>query len=109
MARPKTFDRTQILDKVVELFWDWGYEATSINDLLDYLGIRHQSLYDTFGDKHGLFLEALERYDQQYKERYSPERFYGLSSDTSSRGVIPLYHYSMNHHIVHLNHQIVAC
>jgi TetR/AcrR family transcriptional regulator, transcriptional repressor for nem operon len=38
----------------------------SINDLLDYLGIKHQSLYDTFGDKHRLFLEALKRYEQRY-------------------------------------------
>src|SRR6266700_5433476 len=65
MARPKTFDRTQMLDKAIELFWDRGYEATSINDLLDHLGIRRQSLYDTFGDKHTLFLEALKRYDQR--------------------------------------------
>lgn len=65
MARPKTFDRTQMLDKAVELFWDRGYEATSINDLLDHLGIRRQSLYDTFGDKHALFLEALKRYDER--------------------------------------------
>ena len=66
MARPKTFDRTQMLDKAIELFWDRGYEATSINDLLDHLGIRRQSLYDTFGDKHALFLEALKRYEQRY-------------------------------------------
>lgn len=65
MARPKTFDRTQMLDKAIELFWNRGYEATSINDLLDYLGIRRQSLYDTFGDKHTLFLEALKRYEQR--------------------------------------------
>ncbi|WP_165422878.1 TetR/AcrR family transcriptional regulator [Ktedonosporobacter rubrisoli] len=63
MARPKTFDRTQMLDKAIELFWNRGYEATSIHDLLAHLGIRRQSLYDTFGDKHTLFLEALRRYE----------------------------------------------
>ena len=67
MARPKAFDRTEILDKAMELFWYRGYEATSIHDLLEHLGISRQSLYDTFGDKHALFLEALNRYEQQGK------------------------------------------
>lgn len=65
MARPKTFNRTQMLDKAIELFWAQGYEATSIQELLAHLGIRRQSLYDTFGDKHTLFLEALKRYEAQ--------------------------------------------
>ncbi|WP_201374939.1 TetR/AcrR family transcriptional regulator [Ktedonobacter robiniae] len=65
MARPKTFNRTQMLDKAIELFWSRGYEATSINDLLAYLSIKRQSLYDTFGDKHTLFLEALKRYEER--------------------------------------------
>jgi TetR/AcrR family transcriptional regulator, transcriptional repressor for nem operon len=64
MARPKAFDRTEMLDKAMELFWYRGYEATSIHDLLEHLGINRQSLYDTFGDKHTLFLEALNRYKE---------------------------------------------
>src|SRR5713226_9548064 len=67
MARPKAFDRTEMLDKAMELFWCRGYEATSIHDLLEYLGINRQSLYDTFGDKHTLFLEALQRYEKRGK------------------------------------------
>ena len=64
MARPKMFDRTERLDKAMELFWSRGYEATSIHDLLVHLGINRQSLYDTFGDKHTLFLETLKRYEE---------------------------------------------
>src|SRR5581483_9686973 len=64
MARPKMFDRTERLDKAMELFWSRGYEATSIHDLLVHLVINRQSLYDTFGDKHTLFLETLKRYEE---------------------------------------------
>src|SRR5437588_10770448 len=67
MARPKTFDRTEMLDRAMELFWYRGYEATSIHDLLEHLEISRQSLYDTFGDKHALFLEALKRYEEKGK------------------------------------------
>jgi TetR/AcrR family transcriptional repressor of nem operon len=62
MARPKSFDETAILDRAMELFWERGYEATSISDLEHRLGVGRQSLYNTFGDKHQLFLKALERY-----------------------------------------------
>lgn len=66
MARPKEFDRDQVLDLAVEVFWRRGYEATSMNELVDALGIGRQSLYDTFGDKHSLFLAALDRYRQRH-------------------------------------------
>lgn len=66
MARPKEFDRDAVLDRAVELFWAKGYEATSIGDLTEHLGIGRQSLYDTFGDKHGIYLAALDRYRVHY-------------------------------------------
>ena len=63
MARTREFDREAALDRAMHIFWEQGYEATSLPDLLTAMGIARQSLYDTFGDKHALFLEALERYD----------------------------------------------
>lgn len=48
----------------MRLFWEKGYEATSIQNLVERMGINRGSLYDTFGDKHQLFLEALDRYQQ---------------------------------------------
>lgn len=66
MARPKEFDREQVLDRAIELFWARGYEATSVGDLIDHLKIGRQSLYDTFGDKRALYLAALDRYRQKY-------------------------------------------
>jgi TetR/AcrR family transcriptional repressor of nem operon len=62
MARPKEFDRDTVLDRALELFWRQGYEGTSTAALVDHTGIGRQSLYDTFGDKRRLYLEALDRY-----------------------------------------------
>ncbi len=46
----------------MQLFWEKGYEATSVQDLVERMGINRFSLYDTFGSKHDLFLKALDRY-----------------------------------------------
>lgn len=64
MARPRAFDRDAALDRAMTAFWSKGYEATSIEDLVDRMGIQRGSLYGTFGDKRALFLAALERYQQ---------------------------------------------
>jgi TetR/AcrR family transcriptional repressor of nem operon len=60
--RRKQFDPDQALDRALNLFWAKGYEATSIQDLVAAMGINRFSLYDTFGDKHALFLAACARY-----------------------------------------------
>jgi len=62
MVRTKQFDQYAALDEAMELFWERGYHATSIQDLVDRLGVNRQSLYDTFGGKDELYLAALERY-----------------------------------------------
>src|SRR5712671_3105788 len=62
MARQKEFNREEALQKAMEVFWSRGYEAASIQDLVKHMGINRQSLYDTFGDKHALYLQALDRY-----------------------------------------------
>ncbi|NER84848.1 MAG: TetR/AcrR family transcriptional regulator [Leptolyngbya sp. SIO1D8] len=63
MARPKAFDREAVLSKAMEVFWEKGYEATSMQDLVDAMGIHRGSLYDTFQDKRHLFLEAIAHYN----------------------------------------------
>lgn len=62
MARHKEFDRDEALQKAMEVFWSQGYEAASMQDLVKHMGINRQSLYDTFGDKHTLYLQALDHY-----------------------------------------------
>lgn len=64
MARPKEFDRDTALQQAMKTFWAKGYEGTSVADLTAAMGISRSSLYETFGDKQDLFLEALEHYQQ---------------------------------------------
>lgn len=66
MGRPRTFDRDAVLDRAIEVFWSRGYERTSVQDLVDSMGIQRGSLYATFGDKRQLFLEALDRYEERF-------------------------------------------
>ncbi len=62
MGRPYEFDRNETLTKAMDVFWEKGYKATSIDDLVDRMGIQRGSIYNTFGDKHELFLSAVEHY-----------------------------------------------
>jgi AcrR family transcriptional regulator len=61
-GRPLSFDRDAAVQSAMLLFWRHGYEATSLNQLTTAMGIGPPSLYAAFGDKKGLFLEAVERY-----------------------------------------------
>lgn len=63
-GRPRSFDRDAALEKAMEVFWSKGYEATSISDLTEAMGINPPSLYAAFGDKERLFLAAVERYQE---------------------------------------------
>jgi TetR/AcrR family transcriptional repressor of nem operon len=65
MARPKEFDREAALAAAMQVFWAKGYDATSTDDLRHAIGIGRQSLYDTFGGKRPLYLEALRRYQDE--------------------------------------------
>ncbi|MBB4895380.1 TetR/AcrR family transcriptional repressor of nem operon [Streptomyces olivoverticillatus] len=73
MARTKEFDPDAALQSALELFWRRGYEATSMADLVEHLGIARASLYATFGSKRELYLKALERYGEQRGPRIVEE------------------------------------
>jgi len=62
MARPKAFNEEEVIDKAVQVFWAKGYEAASMQDLVDAMGIQRGSLYAAFGSKQKLFLKSLKRY-----------------------------------------------
>jgi TetR/AcrR family transcriptional regulator, transcriptional repressor for nem operon len=62
MARSKEFDGNQALDEALRVFWEKGFEATSIQDLVNATGVNRASLYQTFGSKRELFLKALDRF-----------------------------------------------
>lgn len=67
-GRKREFDRANALALAGETFWEKGYEGTGLADLLDVMGIARQSLYSTYGDKHSLFLEALDDYFNRYRQ-----------------------------------------
>lgn len=60
--RPRSFNEEEVLGRAKDIFWRKGFEATSMQDLVDSMQIGRQSLYNTFGDKHTLFMRALEQY-----------------------------------------------
>src|ERR1700747_2040175 len=62
MAGVRQFDPDEVLDRAMALFWERGYAATSIQDLVAKTGINRASLYNTFGDKKRLFLAVLDHY-----------------------------------------------
>ena len=66
MPRPREFDTDDALDAARDTFWRLGYEATTLADLTDAMGISRPSLYNAFGDKEALFLTVLGRYEQAY-------------------------------------------
>lgn len=62
MARKREFDEVEALKQAMQLFWVQGYEKTSMDDLVNHMGVHRKSIYDTFGNKHELFIKVLEYY-----------------------------------------------
>lgn len=67
MPWEKQFDIDEVLDKAMQVFWARGYQATSMQDLVEQMGIQRGSLYATFKDKQALFRAALLRYDERVR------------------------------------------
>ncbi len=66
MARPREFDEEKVLDRAMRVFWEQGFEGTSVADLEAATGLVRTSLYCAFGDKEQLFLRVLERFQRRY-------------------------------------------
>jgi AcrR family transcriptional regulator len=78
-GRPRSFDRDQALARAMQVFWEKGYEAASMQDLLAAMDLSSPSLYAAFGDKESLFLEAVQRYVASVRQECE------CSGDYSSR------------------------
>ncbi|OMF37936.1 hypothetical protein BK133_02810 [Paenibacillus sp. FSL H8-0548] len=65
MVRPRNFDEIDVLKKAMTLFWTKGYEMASLTDLLNVTGLSKSSLYETFGNKHDLFVRAFDLYRKE--------------------------------------------
>lgn len=73
MPREPEFDRTEVLDRALQLFWSDGYEASSISKLLDVMDLNRGSLYASFGGKSALYTEVLDHYMTMFRaELYGP-------------------------------------
>jgi AcrR family transcriptional regulator len=83
MARPREFDREAALGNAIAVFAEHGYEGTSTDQLLDAMSISRQSLYNTFGDKRRLYLEAL----QAYAAQSMAEQMRALNGGSALKGI----------------------
>lgn len=79
MARPQEFDSDTVLDHAMHVFWQKGYDDTSIQDLVTATGLNRGSLYNAFGDKAQLFAAVMERY-----RAMSPARVLASAPDDAS-------------------------
>lgn len=68
-GRPRAFDVDQTVARAQDLFWSRGYSSTSVQDLVDELSVQRGSLYAAFGDKRGLYLKVVARYDSENRRR----------------------------------------
>jgi TetR/AcrR family transcriptional repressor of nem operon len=84
MARLKAFDEERAIDQAVDCFWSHGYDATSVRDLGEAMGIGGASLYNAFGDKRTLFVKCLER----YANRSSRERMARIEEKRAPKDAI---------------------
>jgi TetR/AcrR family transcriptional regulator, transcriptional repressor for nem operon len=74
LGRPRSFDEEKALEIACRCFWSRGYEATSVRDLSETMGIACPSLYNAYGDKRALFIAALKQYcERSVSERFTPE------------------------------------
>jgi len=62
MSRPREYDREEVLEKTTDLFWEKGFEATSMNEVVARTGLNKHSLYSEFGDKEKLFIDCIDYY-----------------------------------------------
>ncbi|NMH28740.1 TetR/AcrR family transcriptional regulator [Flavobacterium silvaticum] len=78
MARCVEFNECEIIEKAMNVFWEKGYHATSMQDLVDAMQINRSSLYNTIGDKHALFLKCVKNYTEgvlcETREKISKEK-----------------------------------
>lgn len=91
MPRNKEFDRNEVLEKAMETFWVLGYEGTSIQNLVNNMGINRGSIYDTFKDKRSLFKAAL----LHYSDTFVNSMFAALKTPSASKQAIIDFFYEL--------------
>ena len=87
MPRNKEFEPEEALDKAMRVFWRKGYFDTSVDDLVQQVGVSRYGLYGTFGNKHQLFLASLDR----YRDTFISQLLAGLESPNASLAEIQAF------------------
>ncbi len=87
MSRAREFVDEEVLEKAAGVFWRKGYEATSIQDLVNSTGVKRQSLYNVFGDKHRFFLATLDWYQNKQLARMKRYMEETVSAKDALRGI----------------------
>ena len=90
MGRSKEFEEKAVLQKAMEVFWQQGYEKTSMSDLVEHMGIHRKSIYDTFGDKHALYLKVIDFYGEFSTTKFKAET---LRAKTSYQAIQSIFDY----------------
>jgi AcrR family transcriptional regulator len=91
-GRPREFDRDHALRKAMEVFWERGFEGTSLSDLTRAMGIERPSLYSAFGCKEALFREAIDLYNRT--ESPGAQRMLETAATTREAISSMLHHYA---------------
>lgn len=88
MPWEKQFDVDEVLTRAMQTFWSHGFEATSMQDLVDATGVNRASLYATYGDKRELFLASLRKYDGEVRRRMLADL---AVADTAAQAIAGLF------------------
>ena len=94
MPCEKTFDTEDVISRAIAVFWNKGYEATSMADLTKAMGINKGSLYNAFGSKKKLFIHALQQYDRNRTQR-TLNKMYAM--ETPLDAINGLFDHVINH------------
>jgi len=92
-GRPRAYDPEQALERAMHTFWKRGYCGTTLDDLSAAMHMNRPSLYAGFGDKHQLYLKAMQRFQAQARERFA-EALAPRADDASFADVIARYFYA---------------
>ena len=94
MGRARKFNNDEALSKAMHLFWEKGYENTSLKELLETMGILNGSFYNSYGNKRQLFIDAMKFYENDFSEKRTM-LFKNPKMDfkKKSRGFFVFYYY----------------
>ncbi|GAB1857139.1 TetR/AcrR family transcriptional regulator [Flavobacteriaceae bacterium MHTCC 0001] len=96
MPKVETFDKSTVIEQVTEVFHDKGFNATSMQDIVDATGLNRSSIYNSFENKHNLYLECLKAYKTKYSELLSEELLISTNPLEAIERIFEFYYTEMS-------------